>query len=341
MVPRTEGHAISSLGRRAALVPAIRMLGQPAGTTAVGLCTLILLRLGGQPAPAFLPARPAGPRAPVAAPLAAGEAPQVMPATGSDGLTAHAAGSRAASIVAASVFAVAGGAAAGRRRRSRANNRTSREAADGEAPARIPDKPSGEGQSKGRIERFLNKLNTSPELQEDLKTFFSSLTVALAIRAVLVEPRFIPSLSMYPTFDVGDQLTVDKISKRWRDYERRDVVVFNPPPAFFDVVGGDRNGEALIKRIVALEGDVVEMKSGGVLYINGEPQDEPFTNERARYTYGPVTVPPGCVFVLGDNRNASLDGHVWGFLPKENIIGRATLKFWPPWHVGGVTAAPP
>lgn len=340
MVPRTEGDVISSFGRRAVFLPASRMLGQSAGTAAVGLCTLILLRLGGQPALAFLPARPAGPRAPVTAALAAGGALPATPATGSGGLTAHAAGSRAASIFAASVFA-AGGAAAGRRRRNRVSNRTSSEAADGEAPARVPDKPDGEGQHKGRIERFLNKVNTSPELQEDLKTFFSSLTVALAIRAVLVEPRFIPSLSMYPTFDVGDQLTVDKISKRWRDYERRDVVVFNPPPAFFDVVGGDRNGEALIKRIVALEGDVVEMKSGGVLYINGEPQDEPFTNERARYTYGPVTVPPHCVFVLGDNRNASLDGHVWGFLPKENIIGRATLKFWPPWHVGGVTAAPP
>lgn len=183
--------------------------------------------------------------------------------------------------------------------------------------------------------------NLSPEWKEDLKTFFTSLTVALAIRGFLVEPRFIPSLSMYPTFDIGDQLTVDKISKNWRELHRRDVVVFYPPPAFNAAVGGDRSGEALIKRIVALEGDTVQVKDGGRLYINGEEQDEPFTNERARYDFGPVTVPPGCVFVLGDNRNASLDGHVWGFLPKDNIIGRATLKFWPPWRVGSIRAADP
>ncbi|CAL1145298.1 unnamed protein product [Cladocopium goreaui] len=84
---------------------------------------------------------------------------------------------------------------------------------------------------------------------------------------------------MYPNFDIGDQLTVDKVSKRWREYERRDVVVFNPPPKFNEVVGGDRSGDALIKRIVAVAGDTVEIKNGGTLYLNGEAQDEPFTNE--------------------------------------------------------------
>lgn len=206
--------------------------------------------------------------------------------------------------------------------------------------AGAPD--NGSGQSWGPLDKLRQKWkNMTPELKEDLQTFFTSLTVALAIRGFLVEPRFIPSLSMYPTFDVGDQLTVDKISRRWRDFERRDVVVFYPPPAFNEVVGGDRSGEALIKRIVALAGDVVQVKNGGTLYINGEAQQEAFTNEAARYDFGPVTVPQGCVFVLGDNRNASLDGHVWGFLPVENIIGRATLKFWPPWRVSGIQAAPP
>mmetsp|Transcript_24458 Transcript_24458/g.44878 ORF Transcript_24458/g.44878 Transcript_24458/m.44878 type:complete len:349 (+) Transcript_24458:27-1073(+) len=179
----------------------------------------------------------------------------------------------------------------------------------------------------------------TPELKEDLTTFFASLAVALTIRALLVEPRFIPSLSMYPTFDVGDQLTVDKISKQWRQYQRGDVIVFNPPQTFFDIVGNDRQGEALIKRLVALEGDTVEVK-GGKLFVNGNKQSEAYTNEDAKYDFGPKVVPPGCVFVLGDNRNASLDGHVWGFLPVENIIGRATLKFWPPWHIGGVNGAP-
>jgi len=263
-------------------------------------------------------------------------------------------GGSAAAAAAASVLAAAGGAAAGRRRRTtpRGSGLPRHAAADSDAaaapsPARRVGGEEEEEASSGSsdenpIEKLIRKYNNlTPDTKEDLKTFFTSLTVALAIRGFLVEPRFIPSLSMYPTFDIGDQLTVDKVSKNWRDLQRRDVVVFNPPPAFNAVVGGDRSGEALIKRIIALEGDTVEVKNGGTLYINGEAQDEPFTNEKARYDFGPVTVPKGCVFVLGDNRNASLDGHVWGPLPKENVIGRATLKFWPPWRVGGVQASPP
>lgn len=209
------------------------------------------------------------------------------------------------------------------------------------ASAAAPEPPAPE-QDNGPLGPLINKWNSfTPEFQEDLKTFLASLTVALSIRGFIIEPRFIPSLSMYPTFDIGDQLTVDKISTNWRDYKRRDVVVFNPPPAFFIASGNpDRVGEALIKRIVALEGDTVEVKDGGNLYINGELQEENFTNQKAAYDLPPIKVPAGCVFVLGDNRNASLDGHIWGFLPKENIIGRATLKFWPPWRVGTVQAAP-
>jgi signal peptidase I len=81
------------------------------------------------------------------------------------------------------------------------------------------------------------------------------------------------------------------------------------------------------------QGDKVEVKNGK-LYINNEMQDEPFVAEDAEYTFGPVTVPPGKVLVLGDNRNHSLDGHIWGFLPKENVIGRAVFIYWPPWRLG-------
>lgn len=241
------------------------------------------------------------------------------------------------------------GGATGSRRRFWARSSRKASSADDDEVRRLPREPvaaatpdTSSGSSKGG-DGWLEKFQKDPELQEDLKTFLTSLTFALAIRFTIVEPRFIPSLSMYPNFDIGDQLTVDKISKNWRDFQRRDVVVFNPPPAFFESLGEgvNRNGEALIKRIVATEGDTVEMKAGGKLYINGELQIETFTNEAARYTLPAIKVPPGCVLVLGDNRNQSLDGHVWGFLPVENIIGRATFKFWPPWHVGGIPASPP
>lgn len=178
----------------------------------------------------------------------------------------------------------------------------------------------------------------SEEGKEDIKTYFVSLFIALLLRFTIIEPRYIPSLSMYPTFDVGDQLAVEKVTKRIKPLYRNEVVVFNPPQAFRDIVEGQygdksRGREALIKRIVAVEGDKVEVKSGK-LYINGEEQDEPFKAEDAEYQFGPVVVPAGNVLVLGDNRNHSLDGHIWGFLPEKNVIGRAVFVYWPPWRVG-------
>ncbi|GMH89818.1 hypothetical protein TrST_g9231 [Triparma strigata] len=179
----------------------------------------------------------------------------------------------------------------------------------------------------------------SPEAAEDIKTYTLSLFVALTIRFFLVEPRYIPSLSMYPTFEVGDQLAVEKITKRIRPPRRGEVVVFNPPQAFRDMVfdspsdSSKKAKEALIKRVVATEGDVVVVKNGN-LFINNEQQDESYRAEKAFYDFGPVTVPPGQLLVLGDNRNHSLDGHIWGFLPKENIIGRAVYLYWPPWRFG-------
>lgn len=176
----------------------------------------------------------------------------------------------------------------------------------------------------------------SPEGKEDVKTYTVSLGVALCLRLLIVEPRYIPSLSMYPTFEVGDQLAVEKVTKRIRPFNRREVVVFNPPARFRDIVGGSsgKAKEALIKRIIAIEGDTVEIKMGGKLFVNGEQQDEPFTAEDADYEFGPVVVPSGEVLCLGDNRNHSLDGHIWGFLPTENVIGRAVFVYWPPWRVG-------
>lgn len=177
---------------------------------------------------------------------------------------------------------------------------------------------------------------SSPEGKEDVKTYTVSLGVALLLRFFIIEPRYIPSLSMYPTFEVGDQLAVEKVTKRVRPFNRKEVVVFNPPQTFRDIVGDSsrKSKEALIKRIVAIEGDEVEVKNGGKLFVNGVQQDEPFTAEDADYEFGPVIVPPGDVLCLGDNRNHSLDGHIWGFLPAENVIGRAVFVYWPPWRVG-------
>eukprot|EP00547_Thalassionema_nitzschioides_P001613 CAMPEP_0194211054 /NCGR_PEP_ID=MMETSP0156-20130528/9258_1 /TAXON_ID=33649 /ORGANISM="Thalassionema nitzschioides, Strain L26-B" /LENGTH=238 /DNA_ID=CAMNT_0038938479 /DNA_START=133 /DNA_END=846 /DNA_ORIENTATION=+ len=178
---------------------------------------------------------------------------------------------------------------------------------------------NNEPEEKGLL-RSIRDWVRSDEGREDINTYVVSLAVALLLRFFIVEPRFIPSLSMYPTFDIGDQLAVEKVTKLIRPFSRKEVVVFNPPSAFREALYGQINvdsaaankkaKEALIKRIVAIEGDVVKIREGK-LYINGEPQDEPFTAEDAAYEFGPVTVPPGQVLVLGDNRNHSLDGHIW------------------------------
>jgi len=83
----------------------------------------------------------------------------------------------------------------------------------------------------------------------------------------------------------------------------------------------------------AIQGDRVEVRNGK-LFVNGNQQEEPYTAEDAKYQFGPVEVPAGTVLVLGDNRNQSFDGHIWGFLPKENVIGRAVFVYWPPWRIG-------
>ena len=179
-----------------------------------------------------------------------------------------------------------------------------------------------------------------------MNTYVQTLIFCLAIRFFLVEPRYIPSLSMFPTFDVGDQLAVEKVTKIARPLledafpvRRNEVLVFNPPPAFQDLVTGSAKREALIKRCVAIAGDEVQIKNG-ILFVNGQAQFETFINERPDYDLPKVTVPPENVFVLGDNRNQSLDSHIWGFLPVKNIIGRAVLTYWPPGRFGSTVPKP-
>lgn len=110
--------------------------------------------------------------------------------------------------------------------------------------------------------QFLQETFLSKEALEEYRQYVWAFSVALVIRFLIVEPRYIPSLSMYPTFDIGDQLAVEKITKLVREPSRNEVVVFNPPKAFREVVNGrfpgddsnnGKSSEALIKRIVAVQ----------------------------------------------------------------------------------------
>eukprot|EP01024_Parvocaulis_polyphysoides_P055059 TRINITY_DN5600_c1_g1_i2.p1 TRINITY_DN5600_c1_g1~~TRINITY_DN5600_c1_g1_i2.p1 ORF type:complete len:287 (-),score=36.14 TRINITY_DN5600_c1_g1_i2:353-1213(-) len=171
--------------------------------------------------------------------------------------------------------------------------------------------------------------------KDDIITIGSALIISLAFRTFIAEPRFIPSLSMYPTFDIGDRFIAEKLTYRFsRAPSRGDIVIFHPTKgvgrgaSWFD-------DEVFIKRIVGIEGDKLEVKKGK-LFINGNPQQEPYIFEAPDYTMKKLTVPSGCVFVMGDNRNNSYDSHIWGPLPVENVVARATFNYWPPNKIGPV-----
>ncbi|WP_071517509.1 signal peptidase I [Geitlerinema sp. PCC 9228] len=173
--------------------------------------------------------------------------------------------------------------------------------------------------------------------RENLQVVGIALLVALLLRLFVAEPRYIPSDSMMPTLHVGDRLVVEKISYSFHAPKRGDIVVFSPPPQLQKQ--GFTEDQAFIKRIIGEPGDTIAIHQGTV-YLNEQPLAEPYIAAPPRYEMPPTRVPQGSYFVMGDNRNNSNDSHVWGFLPAEDIIGRAWWRFWPPSRIGQVGVVP-
>ena len=171
--------------------------------------------------------------------------------------------------------------------------------------------------------------------------------VIFVVVSALVESVEVYLDSMAPNLEPGQRLLVNKavyfhVDKghflSWLPFlkssgderflfhppRRGEVIVFKPP------LDDDRE---YIKRIIAVPGDTVEIKEGKV-YLNGEPLDEPYIKQAIKYTMPPMRVPSERYFVLGDNRNNSSDSHVWGTVPLDNIIGKASLSYWPLGELG-------
>jgi signal peptidase I len=152
----------------------------------------------------------------------------------------------------------------------------------------------------------------------------AGFSIAAVVHIFVAEVRFIPSLSMKPTMEKRDRVILDKLHYRSHLPQRQEIVVFNPPEELLKLNIHD----SLIKRIVGLPGEQVQI-TGGQVYINGSPLKEDYIAEPPRYNWGPQVIPPNSYLVLGDNRNQSFDSHSWGFLPRQRIIGRASVRFWP------------
>lgn len=170
---------------------------------------------------------------------------------------------------------------------------------------------------------------------EAVKTIVTAGILAFGIRTFVAEARYIPSGSMEPTLEINDRLIIEKMSYRFRSPERGDVVVFSPTEKLLQ----QNFKDAFIKRVIGLPGEKIQVK-GGRVYVNDKPLREKYIEEEPQYDYGPVTVPEDQYLVLGDNRNNSYDSHYWGFVPREKLIGRAVVRFWPLNRAGSLDRDP-
>ena len=151
-----------------------------------------------------------------------------------------------------------------------------------------------------------------------------ALLAALVLRATLIQTYYIPSTSMTPTLEVGDRLMVYKLAFSIGDVEQGDLVVFCRPSRLPDSPIND-----FVKRVVALEGEKVEVTDGD-LYIDGSRVDEPYLkSSTVTNDFEEVEVPDGHVFVMGDNRQNSRDSRDFGPIQEELLVGEVFLRIWP------------
>ena len=160
-------------------------------------------------------------------------------------------------------------------------------------------------------------------IREIVETLLLTFFIFWLVHSLIGRYR-IDGSSMNPTLLDGEYLVINNLSYLLDEPEVGDIIVFRHP----------RNELNLIKRVIGLPGDNVKIDNGTV-WVNGEALDEPYIAASPNYS-GEWDVPPDTIFVLGDNRNNSSDSHSWGFLPEENLLGKAFFVYWPPADWGEV-----
>lgn len=175
-----------------------------------------------------------------------------------------------------------------------------------------------------------NKGKKKSVLREYAEAFLIALVLAFVIRLFVVEAFKIPSGSMIPTLLVGDHLLVNKFIYKFTEPKRHEIVVFKYP---------DDPSRNFIKRIIAVGGDRVEIRNKNV-YVNGLLQTEPYVqhvfqeilpaHSSPRDNLGPITIPANTFFMLGDNRDSSLDSRFWEhqFVTRQALVGKAMIIYW-------------
>lgn len=161
-------------------------------------------------------------------------------------------------------------------------------------------------------------LSPGTVFREILQVILPALILALVIHLFLAQATVVYGRSMEPNLSESQRLIIDKLSYRFYTPQRNDIVVLNIPSM----------EEMLVKRIVGLPGETVEIYNGSV-YINGRMLEERFRHNLSDYDTAPVILGPLSYFVLGDNRTNSNDSRVFGSVKRDHIVGRVWLRYWP------------
>jgi signal peptidase I len=192
-----------------------------------------------------------------------------------------------------------------------------------------PAEPESAGHRSGAEDDEGSSHSALRSLVEWVLVIAAALAVALVLRALLFQAYWIPSESMEPTLQRDDRVLVNRLSYRLHDVNRGDVIVFARPPGEPDTGIAD-----LIKRVVGLSGETIEARDG-MLYVDGRLLIEGYTADGPPFMdFGPIEVPEGHVFVMGDNRNNSRDSRYFSAIDEDSIVGRAFVLFWPLNRIG-------
>ena len=193
-------------------------------------------------------------------------------------------------------------------------------------PAEISDKDD-QSRAGGKARRGRREApgSRTRELLDWIKSLAIAFVIAIVLKLFVFDHTIVHGISMEPTLRSGERLFMNKIGYLLGGPGRGDIAVLvDPAPS-----PGD--GKYIVKRVIGLPGDTIEIR-GGVLYLNGERLAEPYTDVAiAGPDFGPVTVEPGKVFVMGDNRRsgASKDSRLFGTVPIGELRGKAEFILWP------------